>query len=320
MSRRFRDMRIVFFGTPQFAANVLSFLLKNHLNIVAVVTKPDKPQGRSKKTLPSAVKEFIQSTGLSIPIHQPEKASSDEFARKLKAYHADLFVVVAYGEIIKQNLLNLPSLSCINLHASLLPKYRGASPIQFALLAGEKKTGITIIEMSLEMDAGDILAQEKVLIPDDMVFSELEAKLCEVGSQKLLEVIKAFEAGTVEKTPQDHARATYVQKIDPSLTRLDWRKEAEKLHHLIHAFSLHPGAWCLVEIGKSIKRLKILKSRLNKEVAGSAGHTLVRNRKSWVVACGEGALELVEVQLEGKKRMSASEFLRGVEEEIVFKI
>lgn len=304
-------MKIIFFGTPLFAANVLSFLVENHIQIQAIVTKPDRPQGRSGKPTYSAVKKRAEELNLTIPLFQPEKASDPIFAKELQSFQADLFVVVAYGEIIKKNLLEMPSLGCINLHASLLPKYRGAAPMQFALLNGDQETGVTIMEMAEKMDAGAIISQAVVPIPVDMNLAELEAELCLVGSNKLLEIIKKFEKGKVEKTPQDHTKATYVKKIDPSMAEMDWKASAQTLHNRIRAFSPKPGAWCMIRVGEKTRRLKILKSSICQDQKGTPGETLVFDRQTWVVACGEKALQILEVQLEGKKRMVIEDFLRG---------
>jgi methionyl-tRNA formyltransferase len=185
-------MKIVFFGTSSFAAKVLSNLIERGYQIVAVVTRPDRSKGRNLHASPPPVKEIASTFSSNIPIFQPEKASAPEFASLLKPLEADLFVVVAYGEIIKKNLLEMPTFGCINIHASLLPKFRGAAPIQRSLIAGEKETGITIIEMSPQMDAGDILAIEAIPISEEMTFGELEANLCDLSVKLLLNVISQF--------------------------------------------------------------------------------------------------------------------------------
>ena len=305
-------MKIVFFGTPSFAAEILAFLLENQIEILAVVTKPDKPRGRSGKPAFSAVKQLVTEKYPLLPLYQPDQASHAAFAEKLKLYGADLFVVIAYGEIIKQNLLEMPRLGCINLHASLLPKYRGAAPIHFALLNGDKESGVTVMEMVQKMDAGDILAQAKVPIPASMNFEELESKLCTLGAQTLLDVIHQYEKKVISKTPQDSQKATYVTKIDPSFAQIDWHQAAEQLHNRVRAFSPRPGAWCPVEIGGQTKRLKIFRSEVQKDYLGKPGETLVYQKDEWVVACGKGALKLLQVQLEGKKQLSSEDFIRGI--------
>ncbi len=296
-------MSIIYFGTPLFAAEVLDFLIESGVEVLAVVTKPDKPRGRSGKPLFSAVKQLATEKHPTIPLYQPDKASNPSFEEEMARYGADLFVVVAYGEIMKQPLLDLPKQGCINLHASLLPKYRGAAPIQFALLDGAKETGVTIIEMVLKMDAGPILAQEKIPISKEMNSGELEEALCSLGKKTLLRVIKNYPKQKIE---QDPAEATYVQKITPDMAAIDWKKSAEVLHNQIRAFSPRPGAWCEVDIGGQTKRLKIFKA----EVA--AEDKEIFSKDKWIVSCGEGALSLLEVQLEGKKRLSIGEFAQGL--------
>ena len=302
-------MKIIFFGTPPFAADVLAYLLKNQVEVLAIVTKPDKPRGRSGKPAFSAVKQWAREAYPDIPIFQPDKASTSAFVKELRLFGADLFVVVAYGEIISQELIDLPKLGCINLHTSLLPQYRGAAPIQSALLDGAKRTGVTIIEMTLKMDAGDILAQEETPIPEEMNFQELEAKLCKMGCQMLLKVIEKYS--TLTKTPQNHAQATYVQKIDPSMAQLDWCRSAKSVHNQVRAFSPRPGAWCTVEFGGHQKRLKIYRSRVA-EGSGKPSETLSFEPQGWCVSCKEGALLILEVQLEGKKRLAIEDFCRGI--------
>lgn len=300
-------MRIVYFGTPPFAAEVLKFLIENGIEVLAIVTKPDRPRGRSGKPAFSAVKELATTAYPEIPLYQPDKASTSSFEEQLRRYGADLFVVVAYGEIMKEHLLHLPKEGCINLHASLLPKYRGAAPIQFALLDGAKESGVTIIEMVLKMDAGDMLAQEKIPIPQEMNCAELEEKLCTLGSETLLRVIRNFSHHNAQKKPQDPAEATYVQKIDASMAEIDWNQPAETIHNQVRAFSPRPGAWTQVEINGQIKRLKIFKSIVVNE-NGDSGSTHSFTKKEWIIHCQKGALSLLEVQLEGKKRLSISEF------------
>ena len=303
-------MKVIFFGTSQLASNILAYLLKNQINIVAIVTKSDKPQG--KKTGYPSVKEYVLSQNLSIPLLQPEKASINQFAEILASYKADLFVVVSYGEIIKENLLKLPTFGCINVHPSLLPKYRGASPIRQTLLEGDEIAGVTIIEMTLQMDAGDILAVESVPITDEMNYLDLETLLSEVGGKLLVQVIHAYDQGKITKIPQDHSRATYVKKIDPSMGKIDWNQSSLMIYNLIRAFAPSPGAWCMVKIGEQTKRLKIFKSHIEKNLTGTPGENLFFDSAHWIVACGSGALQLLEIQLEGKKRMNVKEFIKGI--------
>jgi methionyl-tRNA formyltransferase len=307
-------MNIVFFGTSGFAANILSDLISHRFNISAVVTRPDRQKGRSLHSSPPPVKQLVEKIAPEVPVFQPEKASTDDFARILESFHADLFVVVAFGEIIKKNLLSLPKLGCINIHASLLPKYRGAAPMQRALMDGVTETGITIIEMVLQMDAGDIIAMESIPVPQEMTFGELEEKLCHLACRMIKEVIQKFEQGKVTRIPQNHREATLAPKITPEEERIDWKKSAHVIHNQIRALSPRPGAWCLIKINGEEKRLKIKRSEVVDHLTGQAGSILFAGKeKGLVIACGDLALRLLEVQLEGKKTMSAEEFLRGIQ-------
>ncbi len=305
-------MKIVFFGTSLFAAKILSSLIERGYQIAAVVTRPDRSKGRNLQPSPSPVKEIASRLKPDLPVFQPEKASSPEFANILQPLDADLFVVVAYGEIIKKNLLEVPKLGCINIHASLLPKFRGAAPMQRSLMEGEKETGITIIEMSPQMDAGDILAIEAISISDDMTFGELEPKLCDLSIKLLVDVIRQFDEGNVMKTPQDHTLATLAPKLTPDDEKIDWQRPAKSIHNQIRALSPFPGAWCQIKIGPDIKRLKIKKAKVLEDAFGVPGEILNFGKGGWIIACGQGALRLIEVQLEGKKTMSAEECIRGI--------
>jgi len=308
-------MKIVFFGTPQFAADTLSHLLQKGINVVAVITKPDKPKGRSAELIPTPVK--LIANAHAIPCFQPEIVSDPAFAPTLAAFHADLFVVVAYGEIIKQHLLDMPKMGCINLHASLLPYYRGAAPIQRAIMNGETETGVTIMHMVKKMDAGDMIEQVKVPIHIDDSFTDIELKLKNCGSEALLKVIHAIEQGKAKRIPQDHTQATHAPKIELEDCQIDWTKPALSIHNLVRAVSPEPGAWCLVEIKGQKKRLKIFRSQLVESVSDSPGTILSYGKNGLVVACGEHALRLIDIQLEGKKAMSAEELMRGIPQDAI---
>lgn len=297
-------MKIVYFGTPPIAAEVLDYLSENGVEVLAIVTKGDKPRGRSGKPVFSAVKELAIEKFPNIPLYQPDKASTPAFEEELRLFGADLFVVFAYGEIIKQNILDLPRYGCINLHPSLLPKYRGPAPIRFALLDGANETGVSVIEMALKMDAGDILAQERVPIPLDMDCEQLERVLIPLGAKTLLKVIKNYSYHDEHKVPQDPTLATYVQKIDAIMAEIDWSHSAEAIHNQIRAFSPKPGAWCSVVVNGKSKRLKVFRAIPTVETAQY-------QKDQWVVSCGAGNLSLLDLQLEGKKRLTISEFTRG---------
>jgi len=305
-------MKVVFFGTPQFAAEVLDFLLKNGIEVSAIVTKPDRPKGRSGTPLPTPVKLVAQANNPPIQVYQPEQASDPGFADVLKVYEADLFVVVAYGEIIKQHLLDMPKLGCINLHASLLPKYRGAAPMQRCIFEGETESGVTIMHMVKKMDAGDMIKTVKVPIGSEMTFGELEKALCEAGSRALLEVIRDFPRNVVHRIPQDNSKATFAPKIELEDCEIDWRKSALQVHNLVRGVNPYPGAWCLVKVRGKTLRMKVNWTQWMAGRKGEPGEILNYGPSGLVIACGQDAVRLLEVQLEGKKAMSAGELMRGI--------
>lgn len=310
MADRAARPRLLFFGTPAFAAEQLEELIARGATIAGVVSKPDRPQGRSLRLEPTAVKQVALRHAL--PLFQPEKASSPEFLEQFKALEADLFVVVAYGEIIKSHLLEMPALGCINLHASLLPLYRGAAPIQRSLIEGASETGVTIIHMAKAMDAGDMIVSASLPIDPTTTFGELRLALCELGKPLLWEAISALTEGRAERTPQQHELASYAPKVELEECQLDWDKGATELHNLIRGVNPEPGSWCWVEWRGERRRLKVWLSRLYETVEEWPPATFLHyGPKRWVVACGKGAIELLEVQLEGKKRMEASAFARG---------
>ncbi len=305
-------MKIVFFGTPHFAAEILRFLVEKAVPICAVVTQPDRPQGRSLLLTASPVKRVAQTHLASIPLFQPEKASHPQFLEELSALQADLYLVIAYGQILSQKLLDIPPLGCINVHASLLPLYRGAAPIQRVLMAGEKKTGVAIQKMVKQLDAGDVIASSETSIPEEMNCAELEKALCESTKPLLLDVLSLFEKGIPPGLAQNHEKATYASKISPEEGEIKWDEPSEKIHNLVRAFSPKPGAWCWV-LGKKIK---ILRTTFSREGGGKPGELL--SRKEGIIACGEGTLRLLQIQSEGKRVMSWSEWICGMPQHISF--
>lgn len=304
-------MKVVFFGTPQIAADVLADLLQHGVNVVAVITKPDRPKGRSGDPVPTPVKLVAQAQMPPIPVYQPELVSAPDFADVLKSYDADEFVVFAYGEIIKQHLLDMPLQACINLHASLLPKYRGAAPIQRAIINGETETGVTVIHMTKKMDAGDVVQMVKIPIGPSMTAGELEAQIALVGAKLLLDVLQDFEMGIVHRTPQDHDNATLAPKIELEDCEVIWSHPAKVLHNLVRGATPHPGAWCYVKAKGKQMRLKILKTCVVTDKSGVPGTVLGSDKDGVIIACGQQALKLIDVQLEGKKPMPANDLLRG---------
>lgn len=305
-------MKVVFFGTPGFSAEVLSYLLDNDVNIVAVITKPDRPKGRSGTPVATPVKCIAEEQNPPIPYFQPPLVSSPEFADVLIPFQADLFVVVAYGEIIKQHLLDMPLLGCINLHTSLLPKYRGAAPIQRSIIEGEVQTGVTVMHMAKKMDAGDVIKQVVIDIEPNAAFPEIEQELCRVGSKVLLEVIREFDGGTPLRIPQQHEFATLAPKIELEDCQLNWQYPAMTLHNLVRGVTPEPGAWCLVAIRGQKRRLKVNVTRVIPDLSGTPGDILSYGKAGLVVACGKEALQILELQLEGKKAMTADELMRGL--------
>lgn len=302
-------MKIVFFGTPPFAANVLNALIDHGEEIVGVISRPDRAKGRSGKPVPTPVKEVAMERIPEVPFYQPEKVSEDSFADTLKALEADLFVVVAYGEILRQHVLDVPKLACINVHASLLPKYRGAAPIQRCIMEGETETGITIMHMVRKMDAGAMIRQSKVEIGPNMTFGELEEELCVAGIETLLAVLEDFRQSLVNEVEQDENQVTFAPKIELEECEIDWGRSAQEVHNLVRGVNPYPGAWCQVKVRGEEKRMKVLRTEIVSGGVGRPGEWV--NEREMVVGCGKDAVRLLEVKLEGKRAMEAGEFLRG---------
>ncbi len=303
-------MRIVFFGTSRFSAQVLETLASLDHEIVGIVTRPDKPQGRSLKLRPSPVKEFAQEN-LSVPFFQPEKASLDSFCEDLKELKPDLFLVVAYGEILRQNILSVPAKACVNIHTSLLPKYRGASPMQGCLMHGDEVSGVTFMEMALKMDAGDILKQEVVKVPLSMNVEQLEASLLGATRAALSDLLERFDFYYAKKRKQKEEEVTFVSKITSEDCVLNWERSVEENHNRVRALSPNPGVFIKLKVGAEVKRLKILESY--PEVGSSDKEGVVfLEKNSMKISCRNGFLSLLRVQLEGKKAMSVGDFLRGI--------
>jgi methionyl-tRNA formyltransferase len=305
-------MKIVFFGTPAFAADVLGYLIANKMEVAAVITKPDRPKGRSGTPVPTPVKLVAEKH--AIPYFQPPIVSDPAFAPILEGFHADLFVVVAYGEIIKQHLLYMPKLGCINLHASLLPKYRGAAPIQRSIINGDPVTGITVMHMVRKMDAGDIIKKAEVPIGPNDKLPHIEQQLCVTGSKVLLEVIRDFSHGKIQGEPQDHSQATHAPKIELEDCQLDWNKSASELHNLVRGVFPEPGAWCYIYIRGEKKRLKVFETRVSTGHSGAPGEIVSYGKNGLIIACGQNSLHILDLQPEGKKAMSAEEFMRGFQQ------
>ena len=302
------SLRVIFFGTPAIGAHVLRFLWENGVNIVGVVSRPDRPQGRHRHLQPTPVKIEALSLSPHLPIYQPEQVSSSESVGFLAGLQPDLFVVVAFGEIVKQNLLDLPVRGCINLHTSLLPRYRGAAPIQRCLMAGDTESGVTIMQMVRKMDAGQMYEQVSIPISLDMTFGDLEEQLTLIGQEALLRVIEKISQGTLAGLTQDEAFVTFAPKVELEECEIDWNRSARELHNLIRGANPHPGAWCYARMRGEKKRVKIHRSQeiVLKGLPGSQPDP----DRLWI-ACGSNGLELLELQNEEKNRVSGTEWLRG---------
>ena len=306
-------MRIVFMGTPDFAVGSLQALCESGKHeILAVVTQPDRPRGRGNKLLQTPVKEYAMAQGLTV--YQPQKVKTPEFVELLHELQPELIVVAAFGQFLSKEILELPKYGCINVHASQLPKYRGAAPIQYAIIKGEKESGVTIMQMDIGMDTGAMLDKVVVPIAENTTMGELHDALREQGAALLLEVIDKIAAGTAVAEPQDNEQATYATLLDRSMEHIDWSKTAQEVHNLIRGFNPAPSTFTKLPNGKS---LKIWGSKMtDKSSAAAAGTIIETGKHSFFVACGEGVLEITEVQPESKKRMPAQVFLngRGVQE------
>lgn len=300
-------------GTPDFAVGSLQALCESGKHeIIAVVTQPDRPKGRGNKLLQTPVKEYALAQGLTV--YQPQKVKTPEFVELLHELQPELIVVAAFGQFLSKEILELPKYGCINVHASLLPKYRGAAPIQYAIIKGEKESGVTIMQMDIGMDTGAMLDKVVVPIAENTTMGELHDALREQGAALLLQVIDKIAAGTAVAEPQDDAQATYATLLDRSMEHIDWSKTAQEVHNLIRGFNPAPSTFTKLPNGKS---LKIWGSKMtDKSSAAAAGTVIETGKHSFFVACGEGVLEITEVQPESKKRMPAQVFLngRGVQE------
>ncbi len=306
-------MRIVFMGTPDFAVGSLQALCESGKHeILAVVTQPDRPKGRGNKLLQTPVKEYALAQGLTV--YQPQKVKTPEFVELLHELQPELIVVAAFGQFLSKEILELPKYGCINVHASLLPKYRGAAPIQYAIIKGEKESGVTIMQMDIGMDTGAMLDKVVVPIEENTTMGELHYALREQGAALLLQVIDKIAAGTAVAEPQDNEQATYATLLDRGMEHIDWSKTAQEVHNLIRGFNPAPSTFTKLPNGKG---LKIWGSKMtDKNSAAAAGTVIETGKHSFFVACGEGVLEITEVQPESKKRMPAQVFLngRGVQE------
>jgi len=297
-------VRVVFFGTPEFAVPSLQALLGEGFDVVAVVTQPDKPQGRSRSTaVPTPVKTAADAE--DVPVLQPERPSDPAFLARLRALAPDVGVVVAYGHILKPDLLGLPRLGMINLHPSLLPELRGAAPVEWAILNGLRQTGVTIMRMEEGLDSGPILLQIPHDIDPEETGGELAEHLSEMGAQALVEVLALYQTNGLEPHPQDHARATYAPKLTRDTARIRWTDPAERVARLIRGLDPRPGAWSELD-GREVK----LFGARAVEGRGTPGE-VQQTDDALRITTGQGAVRIEEVQPAGKARMAAAEWVRG---------
>jgi len=299
-------MRIVFMGAGEIGVPTLQALLNSEHEVVGVVTQPDKPVGRSQLIEPPPIKKAL--SGTNIPVLQPARIKDRQAIEEIRALRPDVMVVMAYGQILPRGVLEIPEIACLNLHASLLPRWRGAAPIQAAIAAGDGEIGITVMYMDEGLDTGDILLQRTIdILPAD-TGGALHDRLAEVAPETLLESLDLLAKGKAPRTPQDNAVATYAPKLKREDGKIDWSDPADAIERKIRAFDPWPGAFMTVSTNGT-HNLKIFSATVI-NFRGKPGKILT-SKAELVVAAGEGALSLGEVQLEGKRRMSAAEFLRG---------
>ena len=298
-------MKVVFMGTPEFAVPTLQALIDHH-QVAAVVTQPDRQRGRGKKVQFSPVKE--KAAEYKIPVLQPEKARDEEFIQELETIAPDVIVVVAYGQILPERILNLPKYGCINVHGSLLPKYRGAAPIQWAVLNGEEKTGITTMYMEKGLDTGDMIDKAEVVLDPKETAGSLHDKLMNLGADLLLETLDKLEKGTIVRTKQDDSQSCYAKMLSKEMGRMDFSRSAKELEQWIRGMNPWPSAYTTMN-GKTLKIWDA--DVVSYEGSEEPGTVVKVTKDTIIVAAGEGALALKEIQLAGKKQMPVQAFLLG---------
>lgn len=302
-------MKIIFMGTPEFAVGALESLVKAGHQIELVVTQPDKPKGRGKEMQFTPVKECALK--YDIPVFQPVKIKTPEAVEELRKYEADVFVVAAFGQILSEDILNMPKYGCINIHASLLPKYRGSAPIQWVILNGEEATGITIMQMASGIDNGDILLQSTVEIDAKETGDSLHDKLAAEGAKLIVEALPKIEKGELTPVKQNDEESSYVKMLQKSIGKIDWNKSAAVIERMVRGLNSWPGTYTHYN-GKTLKIWESEVSDKETELADASPGTITAVEKAAIyVRTGEKDLKITEVQLEGKKRMSVKDFLLG---------
>ena len=298
-------MRVVFMGTPDIAATCLKKILAEGFEVVGVYTQPDRPKGRGMKLVASPVKEIALAAG--IPVFQPENFRQEETVEQLRALKPDVCAVVAYGRILPQKVLDVPAYGCINIHASLLPKYRGSAPYQWAVLDGLTETGVTAMYLTREMDAGDIIDMSKTPIGENETAGQLLDRLAVLGADLLSKTLTRFaEGGRVPAAAQNEAEVSYAPMLDKTMCPIDWTKTAQQVHN--HVRGLHP--WPVATMELEGKTFKVHATKVV-EGSGNPGEILGLTKTGLRIACGEGAIEILSLQAEGGKRMAAPDYFRG---------
>ena len=298
-----KRFRVIFMGTPDFAVPCLARLVEIS-DGVAVVPQPATPLGRGQKLRPPPVKVFSQEHGIAV--YQPVRVKATDFVDVLRGLAPDLIVVVAFGQILSKEILSLPPLGCINVHASLLPRYRGAAPMQWAIVRGEKETGVTTMFMDEGLDTGDMLLRETLPITQAMTAAELHDAMMKLGADVLEKTLFSLSEGTLKRTPQDDALSTYAPLLDKEVGRIDWKKSAQEIHDLVRGLNSWPGAYTMLEGQK----FKIWRTRLAEGTA-EPGEIVSVTKQGLLVGTGEGMLEILEVQAPSKKKMAAGDYVRG---------
>lgn len=301
-------MKIIFMGTPDFAVGILEALLNAGHEIVLAVTQPDKPKGRGKAMQFPPVKQAALTH--NIEVFQPKRVREPECVAYLSSFQPDLMIVAAFGQILSKELLEMPKYGCVNVHASLLPKYRGAAPIQWAVINGDRITGVTTMQMDVGIDTGDILEKKEVPLAEDETGGSLFDKLAKAGASLCVSTIAHIEDGTITRTRQNEAEATHVGMISKQMGQIDWQRPAIEIERLIRGLNPWPSAYTSLE-GKTLKIWKAAVLDMDTQDTAEAGTVVFADKKRMVIQTGAGQLSLQEVQLEGKKRMPVDAFLRG---------
>lgn len=299
-------MKIIYMGTPDFAVNALESIIAAGHEVVLVVTQPDKPQGRGKEWKATPVKECAIKH--DIPVFQPIRIKTAEGVAYLKQFNADVFVVAAFGQILSQEILDMPKYGCINIHASLLPKYRGAAPIQWVILNKEKETGVTIMQMDAGIDTGDMLLQRKFAIGSADTGETVHDKLSELGAEMIVEALRDIEAGTITPVAQNEEDTCYAPMLTKELGCVNWSKDADTIDHYVRGLYPWPGSYTFLD-GKKVKLFRVEPEKTWHDAM--PGEVIGVEREALVVAAGEGIIRIRELQLEGKKRMPVKDFLLG---------